>query len=138
GEAGVGEREGERNPWLGAEPAPTARTPPAPQSHAPPHATTLKAGGDARLTADVRHLDLGQRSRLRGPQLRIAVGSARPDSPQLVDEFFVGGAEAQRRAEVVSPRGEQAGVEPSLGRESSPGTAAAEGLRDRRDHADLA
>src|SRR6266571_6300139 len=91
-----------------------------------------------RLPADVRHLDLRDCSRLLGSKLGVAVGAARPDRLQLLGDLLVGGAEAERGAEVVAARGEEAGVEPSLGREPRAGAAPAEGLRHRCDDADLA
>ena len=57
---------------------------------------------------------------------------------QPLGELLVGSAEAERRAQVVAARGEEARVEPALGREAGARAAAAERLRDRGDDADLA
>ena len=65
---------------------------------------------------------------------RAASRSPRSASRELV----VGRAAAQQRAQVVAARGEEAGVELALGREPRARAVAAERLRHRRDHADLA
>src|SRR5579884_1954413 len=72
----------------------------------------------AASSADVGHLDLRQRRGLGRPQLGIAVRAACPDRAEELDELAVGGAEAEGCAQVVTARGKEARVEPSLGREA--------------------
>src|SRR5579859_6039446 len=90
------------------------------------------------LTADVAHLDLRLRRRLRRAQLGIAIGAGAPHAGDLVVELLVGRIAAHDRAQVVPARREQAGEEASLRGEACPRAAAAERLRDRGDDADLA
>src|SRR5690242_590419 len=87
--------------------------------------------------ADVRHLHLWQRGRLGGPELRIAVGSPAPDPPNMFGKHQIRGARAQLPAEIVALEAEETRVEAALGRKPRARAAAAEGLRHRRDHADL-
>src|SRR5579859_6485063 len=67
------------------------------------------------LAADVRHLHLRPyfacAAGLAGAQLGVAVGPQGPDGAELLTHVVVGGACAQRAAQVVACPGEQAGVE---------------------------
>src|ERR1700674_759575 len=63
------------------------------------------------LPADVRHLDLRQVRGLRRSHLRVAVIAGAPDGAELRGDLVVGLTRAQRRAQVVSERSEQTGVE---------------------------
>ena len=96
-----------------------------------------RGGGSESSAADVRHLDL-RKTCLCGSQLGIAVGAAAPDAAQQLAQLVVGGAEAERRAKVVAAQREETRVEAALRAEARAGAAAAEGLRDRGDDADLA
>ena len=71
-------------------------------------------------------------------QLGVAVAAAAPDAADLRAEVVVGRARAERPAQVAPGAREEAGVEPAVGRQPGAGAVAAEGLGDRRDHADLA
>ena len=74
----------------------------------------------------------------RGAQLAVAVAAAAPDAADELEQLVVGGAGAQRAAQVHALRGEQAGVERAVGRDARARAVAAERLRDRRDEADFA
>src|SRR5215469_18784803 len=93
------------------------------------------------LAADVRHLYLpsGLRSvGLAGPLLGIAVGAPTPDPGHQLPKLLVGGAGAERAAQVVPGAGEQAGEQLAVGGQPRAGAAAAERLGDGGDDADLA
>src|SRR4051812_27337367 len=75
---------------------------------------------------------------LSAAQLRIAVAAGAPDPAQQGRQLLVGGAVAQRAAQVATVGCEQACVELSLGRQASAGAVAAEGAGDGGDDADLA
>src|SRR5581483_1472719 len=92
----------------------------------------------AYLAADVGHFDLGEVGGPGGAELGIAVGAPRPDAPQQLGEILVRRARTQRRAEVVAAQREQARVQAAFGGQSSTRASAAERLRHRGDHADLA
>src|SRR5581483_62425 len=97
------------------------------------------AGGadSAASAADVGHLDLRRRRGLGRPELGVAVRAAPPDRAEALGELLVGGAETQRRAQIVAASREEARVQPSLGRQAGAGATAAERLCDGRDDADL-
>src|SRR5581483_6926712 len=92
--------EPEPDDELVGEVPPATRKHPASQSDDPLHNHHFNQWGYRRATkgslaADVRHLDLGQRSRFCGSQLRIAVGPARPDRAEALGEVSVGRTETQ-------------------------------------------
>src|ERR1700739_221981 len=91
-----------------------------------------------RLAADIRHLDLRQRSCMLGTNLGVAVGALQPDRRDIVAYLVVARASAHQRAQIVAGGREETGVEPAVGGESCARAVAAEGLRHRRNHADLA
>src|SRR5712691_13261054 len=109
------------------------------------YASTSKVAGRAALVScgrclatDVGHLYfLGFRGGL-GSNFRIAIRPSLPDRGDLVANFLVRGAAAHERLQVVARLREEAREERALGRQPHPRAAGAEGLRDRRDDADLA
>src|SRR5689334_3920395 len=96
------------------------------------------ASGAFTSPADVRHLDLRQRRRRGGAQLRVAIAAQAPQRGDGAREALVVGTLAQHRAQVVADRAEQARVHLAVGRQPRAGAVAAERLRDRGDDADLA
>src|SRR6516225_4859740 len=73
-----------------------------------------------RSAADIAHLDLGLACGGLGAKLRVAVAARSPDPPDRLVQLLVGGVAADECAQVVPMGGEEAGVEPSLGREAGP------------------
>src|SRR5207302_6636850 len=70
-------------------------------------------------------------------ELGVAVAAGPPDAADRVGQLLVRRPPAQERAEVVTAKAEQAGVEAPLGREPRARAVATERLSDRGDHADL-
>src|SRR6187549_2368892 len=72
-----------------------------------------------RSAADVVHFNLVQVVRAQGgAQLAVPVTAAAPDTTHQLEELLVGGAGAQRRAQVGALGGEQAGVERAVRRDA--------------------
>ena len=94
--------------------------------------------GARLLAADVGHLDLAQRGRVLGAELRVAVRAALPHRADRGLELVVALFGAELRAQVVTADGEEARVQLPVGREPRPRAVAAERLRHRGDDADLA
>ena len=60
-----------------------------------------------RLAAEVVHLDLALRLGLLRAQFGVPVGPHAPDVLEAVPEFGVGGAVAQKRAQVVAEKAQE-------------------------------
>ena len=88
-------------------------------------------------TADIAHFDFRRACRGRRAQFRIAVGTPAPDGGNGVADLLVAEAAAQQVAQIVTVRGEQAGVELALGRQPGARAIPTESLRHRGDDADF-
>jgi hypothetical protein len=92
-----------------------------------------------RLTADVVHLDFFlARGWAATPLLRIAIGALSPEALDLVFEEAIGAIAAQVRPQIKSARREETRKQMAVAGQAQSGAAAAEGARDRGNHADLA
>ncbi len=102
-------------------------------------ATRGTMGSPAALPADVAHLDLGQVGRCWRSGSPSSGRRASPRSGRSPRASSSSEASPRTTARRSWPRTrEQAGVQPSLGREACARAIAAERLRDGGDHADLA
>src|SRR5438876_10774976 len=90
------------------------------------------------LAADIAHLDLRQRERILRSKLGVAVVAALPDRRDIVGDLLVGAARAKQRAQIMSRRCEQAGVELAVGCQPRPRAIATERTSHRRDDDDFA
>src|SRR3984893_729378 len=93
-----------------------------------------------RSTADVVHLDFlrfwGGAPQLFA-QFAVAIGAAVPDPADQMQNVRITCAGAQRRAQIQSLGGEQAGVELSLRGQTRPAAGTAKWLRYRGNESDL-
>src|SRR5579884_3845430 len=82
--------------------------------------------GRSRSAPDVRHLDTPQSTGVIGPDLRVSVNPARPDSGDGVGHLLVARIRTHKRTEIMSLDPEQAREQLTSGRDSGPDTGGAE------------
>src|SRR5512132_535935 len=88
--------------------------------------------------ADLVHLDLaGWDLRLFGTPLGVAVVAAAPAPADQIQQHVVARSGSHRSLEIHPLGGEQAGEEAAIGGQPRARARSAEGLRHRRDDADL-
>src|SRR2546430_13437214 len=92
----------------------------------------------SRSASDVAHLDAWQVGRALRADLRVPVGTTRPDRRDRLADLAVGSAGAQKRSQIVASRREEACVEAAFRGDPGARATAAERLRHRRDEPDLA
>src|SRR5256885_15670398 len=92
----------------------------------------------SRSAADVAHLDAWQVGRALRADLRVPVGTTRPDRRDRLADLAVGSAGAQKRSQIVASRREEACVEAAFRGDPGARAVAAERLRHRRDDPDPA
>src|SRR6186997_2454010 len=93
-----------------------------------------------RLSTDVVHFDFvqGRGVAHRRTQLAVAVAATAPHTADELQELVVGGAGAQRAAQIHALGCEQAGIEGAVGGDARARAIATERLRYAGDEADFA